>query len=82
MQCSIQQLIRSRPTSDGQGVKLQRALTPNMAGIDPFLLLDEIASDDRDKRKQASQCLRMTFGHAFAFEGDTQRFQLRAKFWS
>lgn len=42
----INRLIQSQPTSDGQGVQLSRALTPSMEGIDPFLLLDEISSDD------------------------------------
>ena len=35
------------PTSDGAGVRLQRALgTPTLPELDPFLMLDEFISDD------------------------------------
>jgi redox-sensitive bicupin YhaK (pirin superfamily) len=35
------------PTSDGAGVRLQRALgTPSLPDVDPFLMLDEFVSDD------------------------------------
>ena len=46
MKRTIEQWIQSRPTSDGVGVKLQRALSPGMRNIDPFLMLDEISSDN------------------------------------
>jgi quercetin 2,3-dioxygenase len=37
----------SRPTSDGAGVKIQRAISPSKENVfDPFLMLDEIFSDD------------------------------------
>jgi len=37
----------SRPTSDGAGVKIQRAISPAKENVfDPFLMLDEIFSDD------------------------------------
>ena len=42
----VQNVINSRPTSDGVGVKLFRALSPGVTNIDPFLMLDEISSDD------------------------------------
>ncbi|NRB39925.1 MAG: pirin family protein [Pseudomonadales bacterium] len=45
MQRLIKNVITSRATSDGAGVKLQRAITPSVANIDPFLMLDEISSD-------------------------------------
>jgi len=47
MNRSIAKLFDSQATSDGDGVKIRRITTPrNMQTLDPFLLLDEIASDD------------------------------------
>ncbi len=44
---SILRIIQSEPTSDGDGVKIRRVASfGNMGLLDPFLLLDEIASDD------------------------------------
>ena len=38
--------VRGRPTSDGAGVRLTRVLgTPDLPGLDPFLMLDEFGSD-------------------------------------
>ncbi len=44
---AIDQLIRGMPSSDGAGVKLTRSLgaRPGLR-LDPFLMLDEFASDD------------------------------------
>jgi hypothetical protein len=42
----VQTLLTAQPVSDGAGVKLHRIVGPNgMRGLDPFLLLDEFASD-------------------------------------
>ena len=42
----LQALLTAQPASDGAGVKLHRIVGPNgMLGLDPFLLLDEFASD-------------------------------------
>ncbi len=44
---SILKLYNSQATSDGDGVKIRRIATHgNIAALDPFLLIDEIASDD------------------------------------
>ena len=44
---SISRLVNSQATRDGDGVKISRVVTSGDMGIlDPFLLLDEIASDD------------------------------------
>jgi redox-sensitive bicupin YhaK (pirin superfamily) len=46
-QREILRIIPSQPTSDGDGVKIRRiAAHGNMGLLDPFLLLDEIASDE------------------------------------
>src|SRR5712672_160119 len=46
---TLQQLIPARDTSDGAGVRLRRSLGQgNTARLDPFLMLDEFASDDPD----------------------------------
>lgn len=43
----IAKIINAQPTSDGDGVRIRRALTPGrIASFDPFLLLDEILSDE------------------------------------
>jgi quercetin 2,3-dioxygenase len=42
----VAKLARGFPTSDGAGVKLHRVIgTPALPDVDPFLLLDEIRSD-------------------------------------
>ena len=42
----LETLLTAQPASDGAGVKLHRTVGPNgMRGLDPFLLLDEFASD-------------------------------------
>jgi len=44
---AVVQLVEAMPTSDGAGVKLSRAIGgPRLGEADPFLLLDEIRSDD------------------------------------
>lgn len=43
----ISKLIRAVSTTDGAGVKLMRSINGNIAGTDPFLLLDEFKSDDK-----------------------------------
>lgn len=43
----IVRVVESMPTSDGAGVKLRRSIgSPSLDMLDPFLLLDSIASDD------------------------------------
>lgn len=42
------QIINSRPSSDGAGVKLQRVHGFRDNSLDPFLMLDEINSDNPD----------------------------------
>ena len=45
----ITRVIRAMETSDGAGVRLKRSLgTAQLDYLDPFLLLDEFKSDDRD----------------------------------
>lgn len=45
----VVRLVQAEPTKDGAGVKLKRALGSRaLPMLDPFLLLDEIASDDPD----------------------------------
>ena len=42
----LETLLTAQPASDGAGVKLHRIVGPDgMRGLDPFLLLDEFASD-------------------------------------
>lgn len=44
---TLLQLIKARPSQDGDGVKISRVVSPmGMTGLDPFLLLDEFKSDD------------------------------------
>ena len=44
---SIERLVKGRPTSDGDGVKLTRVLTQDLQiRLDPFLMLDSFATDD------------------------------------
>lgn len=44
---TLQRVINARPSSDGDGVKIRRIAGHDvMAQIDPFLLLDEIRSED------------------------------------
>ena len=43
----VARLVRGVPASDGAGVKLTRVIgTPALSAVDPFLLLDEIRSDE------------------------------------
>jgi len=45
----VERLIVGRPTTDGAGVKLTRVLTHDLQRrLDPFLMLDNFASDDPD----------------------------------
>ncbi|MGR5415638.1 pirin family protein [Vibrio diabolicus] len=43
----IRQLIQSQPTADGDGVKIRRVAEFNHASFSPFLMMDELKSDDR-----------------------------------
>ncbi|GAA6146900.1 pirin family protein [Thalassolituus maritimus] len=43
---SIENIIRSYPSSDGDGVKIRRLALFNQRDTDPFLMLDELVSDD------------------------------------
>ena len=46
---TLQQVIRSIPTSDGGGVKLRRSLGQTQSlRLDPFLMLDEFSSSNAD----------------------------------
>lgn len=46
---TLQQVIRSMPTSDGAGVRLRRSLGQSPgARLDPFLMLDEFSSENPD----------------------------------
>jgi redox-sensitive bicupin YhaK (pirin superfamily) len=46
---TLQQVIRSVPTSDGAGVRLRRSLGQNHTQrLDPFLMLDEFSSENPD----------------------------------
>ncbi|HVJ44332.1 MAG TPA: pirin family protein [Dongiaceae bacterium] len=43
----IVELIRARPATDGDGVRMRRLQgAPDLRGFDPFLMLDEFKSDD------------------------------------
>ena len=46
---SIRQVLDSRPTSDGAGVKIRRTVGIGQHDMDPFLMLDEIRSDSREE---------------------------------
>lgn len=44
---AVERLVVGQPTTDGAGVKLTRVLTQDLqARLDPFLMLDNFASDD------------------------------------
>ncbi|MEQ8697780.1 MAG: pirin family protein [Bauldia litoralis] len=45
----IARLVPAQPASDGAGVRLNRSIaTANLPALDPFLLLDEFNSEDKD----------------------------------
>ena len=44
----IKQIIKPLPTSDGAGVKLKRSIGIEPDYFDPFLMLDEFGSDDKN----------------------------------
>ena len=45
----VLRVIRGRETSDGAGVRLRRSIGGSeIDHLDPFLLLDEFKSDDKD----------------------------------
>lgn len=49
MNRNIQQIIKGRETSDGDGVRLTRVIGgPDLVQLDPFLLLDDFRSDNPD----------------------------------
>ncbi|WP_300428301.1 pirin family protein [uncultured Thalassolituus sp.] len=45
-QRTLESFIRSHPSSDGDGVKIRRLALFNQRQADPFLMLDELVSDD------------------------------------
>ena len=45
----IRQVLPSHPASDGAGVKIRRIVGRAQHDLDPFLMLDEIRSEDRDE---------------------------------
>lgn len=46
---SVQAAFQGMPTSDGAGVRLKRLIgTPQLDGLDPFLMLDNFRSEDAD----------------------------------
>ncbi len=46
-QRAIQQILPARSTRDGDGVRIQRVIGQQQHDLDPFLMLDEIRSDDQ-----------------------------------
>jgi len=45
----VKKIIQAIETSDGAGVKLKRSIgTPEANYIDPFLMLDEFGSENKD----------------------------------
>ena len=45
----VEKIIDPIPASDGAGVKLKRSIgTPEADYIDPFLMLDEFGSENKD----------------------------------
>jgi len=48
-QVEVSKIIEPMPTSDGAGVKLKRSIgTPLIDYLDPFLMLDEFGSENKD----------------------------------
>lgn len=47
-QRTLQHIIPSQPSSDGDGVKIRRVAMFNQPLTDPFLMLDELSSDNPD----------------------------------
>ena len=45
----IRQILQSHPASDGAGVKIRRNLGQGRHDLDPFLMLDEIRSEQREE---------------------------------
>jgi quercetin 2,3-dioxygenase len=46
---TVTRIVRGMPTSDGAGVKLRRVIgQPDLAELDPFLMLDEFGTDKAD----------------------------------
>ena len=45
---SVEKIIPSHPSSDGDGVKIRRVGLFNQPGADPFLMMDELLSDSPD----------------------------------
>ena len=45
----VSKIVEPMPTSDGAGVKLKRSIgTPRIDYLDPFLMLDEFGSENKD----------------------------------
>ena len=48
-QIKVKKIIKALNASDGAGVKLKRSIgTPEADYIDPFLMLDEFGSENKD----------------------------------
>ena len=48
-QIEVKKIVKAINASDGAGVKLKRSIgTPEADYIDPFLMLDEFGSDNKD----------------------------------
>ncbi len=47
LQATIKKVLSAQPTSDGDGVKIRRIAAFNDTAFSPFLMLDELKSDDR-----------------------------------
>jgi redox-sensitive bicupin YhaK (pirin superfamily) len=43
----IKQILRSQPTSDGNGVKIKRIAGFNLPNLSPFLMIDELKADNK-----------------------------------
>jgi len=43
---AVKQILQSRPSTDGDGVRIQRTVGQQRHDMDPFLMLDEIRSED------------------------------------
>ena len=52
-QIEVKKIVKALNASDGAGVKLKRSIgTPEADYIDPFLMLDEFGSDNKDDMLQ------------------------------
>ena len=55
----VKKIVQAIETSDGAGVKLKRSIgTPEANYIDPFLMLDEFGSENKDDYIILSNCVK------------------------